>query len=439
MRWIHVFAFALAGVLCSRLTTPACGASYSLAGTWKGTWTKNGDPLPVTLSFEDTNGVYTGSFDSDALQVTGIPFSSITVRDGDVRWILKGDQTTAVFTGTLAGDLIEGTFDDGGVKGNFALTRAPLFALSVANRNVTFADDGITLSGTLLLPRGSGKHPAVLFLQGSGPEGRWANHYLALQFAQRGFVALIYDKRGVGRSGGDWRSAVFDALADDAVAGIRYLQSRNDVDRSSVGIYGHSQGGTIAPLVAVRAGDLAFVIASAAGGIAPAEMEIYSVENSIDITGLSSGDRADAELYVKTLVDVAYHGSNRAALDALSARFKDRSWYFAPPPSSSSYWAIAHQIAGFDPAEYWQRVTGPVLLLYGAHDERVPPIASADAIEAALAAGNNDRVTLKVYPTADHTFTIVEPSQTGWPKHVPDYASFMIDWALAQLKLRETP
>jgi hypothetical protein len=46
----------------------------SLVGTWSGTWVKNGDPLSVTVTFREQNGIYSGSFDSDALQRTGIPF-----------------------------------------------------------------------------------------------------------------------------------------------------------------------------------------------------------------------------------------------------------------------------------------------------------------------------------------------------------------------------
>ena len=79
------------------------------------------------------------------------------------------------------------------------------------------------LAGTLVLPATPGKHPAIACLHGSGPEARWANHYLAQKFAEHGIVALIYDKRGVGESSGDWQKATFAELADDAAAGIRFF------------------------------------------------------------------------------------------------------------------------------------------------------------------------------------------------------------------------
>src|SRR5437588_10844806 len=100
----------------------ACVAQAAdLAGGWKGTWSKVGDALPVTVSFKMALTGYTGSFDSDALQVADIPFSNVSEMGGTVHWSLKGDQSTTTFEGTLARDTLVGTFNDGKDKGTFAL------------------------------------------------------------------------------------------------------------------------------------------------------------------------------------------------------------------------------------------------------------------------------------------------------------------------------
>jgi pimeloyl-ACP methyl ester carboxylesterase len=425
--------FALVAFLTALGVALAVGTN-NLAGHWKGTWTKDGDTLPVTVEFIRTGDAWSGTFDSDALQVANIPFGSVGVLNDKVHFQIKGDQTTSVFDGQITGDRISGTFAEGGDKGSFELirtTRPP--AAQVRTREVTFRNGDVTLAGTILLPSTQSKHSAIEFLHGSGPEGRWASCYLAQKFAERGILALIYDKRGVGQSTGDWQKVGFDALAEDAVAGIRFLQSQPEVDATRIGIYGHSQGGTIAPMVGVRAGDLYFVIASAAGGINPAEVETYSVENGIGIAQLPLAERSDARNYVETLIDVAYRGKDRKLLDAMAVKFNNRSWFFAPPPPDNSYWPLQEQIAAFSPREYWRQIKAPVLLVYGAHDERVPPRASADAIEAALKLGGNRNVTLKMYSNADHTFTIVDPPKKGgWPKHEPDYAEILVNWVLSQ-------
>ena len=75
---------------------------------------------------------------------------------------------------------------------------------------------------------------------------------------------------------------------------------------------------------------------------------------------------------------------NHGPLEALAAKFKTREWYFDLPPSDSSYWTISKQIASFKPAQYWRQINEPVLLVFGAHDERVPTQESASAIQTAL-------------------------------------------------------
>ena len=409
----------------------ATAAPASLPGLWAGVWTRDRDSLPVTMTFQKTASDYTGSFDSDALQAVGVPLSSIRELDGKVHFEIKGDQSTPIYDGVLSGDSLSGTFFDGKSKGTFRLRRTKLAAARVSMREVTFNSGQAHIAGTLILPNSAGPHHAIAFLHGSGPEGRWANRYLAQKFAEAGIVALIYDKEGVGASTGDWRKAGFDALAADTVAAIEFLRAQPEVDAKRVGIYGHSQGGTIAPLVAARVGDLAFVIASAAPGIDLAEVEIYSVSNAIGIQRLPAAERADAEIYVRIVVDVAYHNADHARLDTAVAQFKTRPWYFEPPPPDSAYWFLARDT--LQPSVYWAKVKAPVLLIYGEQDERVPARESIAAITAALNRAGNTAVAVKFYPDADHTFTMVAPvRQHGWPKHEPDYAATLVNWVKLQ-------
>jgi dipeptidyl aminopeptidase/acylaminoacyl peptidase len=413
---------------------PAQAIAADLSGTWSGTWTKDGDAVPVTVTIGKTGKGYSGTFDSDALQAAGIPFSEVTEKGGKVHIVLKDDETATNFDGVLKGDAINGTLAEGDGKGTFSLTRAPAPAATVSTRDVTFTDGDVTIAGTLILPAAPGPHPAAMFLHGSGPEGRWANRWLAEKFAEAGIVALITDKRGVGGSTGDWKSSGFDTLADDAAAGIRFLEKQQEVDPGRVGIYGHSQGGTIAPLVRERAPETAFIVASAAGGIPPAELEAYSIENSIGLPSLPPAEQEGAKAFVKAIVDVAYRGHPRGELDAAVAKYKGRDWYFDPPPAGDFYWSFARRIADFVPMEHWRKVRIPVLLLYGAHDRRVPAIASASAIRTAIAtSARHERrdinVKVRIYPDADHAFAIVDPPpKGGWPRHEPDYARTITDW-----------
>jgi len=107
------------------------------------------------------------------------------------------------------------------------------------------ADDGLLLAGTLTLPDGAGPHPAVLVLHGSGRLNRDGNALqlgpaVAKVLASRGIATLRYDRRGVGATGGDWRSAGFVTARNDAAAALRALAGRSDI--GSVAVIGHSEG-----------------------------------------------------------------------------------------------------------------------------------------------------------------------------------------------------
>ena len=407
-------------------------AAQDVIGTWHGTWAKHGDALPVTVRFERSAAGLSGNFSSDALQVEAIPFASVAAEGDRIRFELRGDSSTTSFDGRLQGGRMAGTLREGGETGSFTLRRTAPSRSRFAEREVRFANGAVTLSGTLFVPRVRGPRPAILFLHGSGPEGRWANHWLARRFAEAGFVALTYDKRGVGRSQGDWQTAGFELLAADAESGIGFLRSRADVDPSRIGIYGHSQGGSVAPIVGAHDRRVAFIIASAAPGLVPAEVERYSVGNSIGISRLPETERMDAARFISAIVDVGYRGGARALLDALAREYQGRSWFFAPPPPDNFYWRFAGGMAGFDPRAFWARVRAPVLLVYGDRDERVPPDESAAAIRAALLGAGNRRVTLRIYPGADHNFVLTGGAAGDWPRHVTNYSLALVAWALRQ-------
>ncbi|HVT10685.1 MAG TPA: alpha/beta fold hydrolase [Fimbriimonadaceae bacterium] len=399
-----------------------------LSGSWTGVWTKAGDSLPVAVTFRKMGDTYSGFFDSDSLQVAGIPFQKVSCEGDHVTILLQGDATTTNFDGSLSGNELSGRFKDGDVEGTFRLTRSAV-DVQPQEKEVDFANGHVRLVGTEVLPRGKGRHPAILFLHGSGPEGRWASRYLAWKFAQAGFVALIYDQRGVGQSTGDWKKSSFDDFAKDALAGIRRLESLPEVDARRIGIYGHSQGATVAPMIAAKDTRLGFVIASAGSGLTPAETETYSLENSLGVPTLPAKEKSEARRFVRAIVDVGYRGHPWSGLTKIVEPFKGRSWFFQPPPADNYYWAFSKRIASHRPLSFWKRVKAPVLLTYGTLDERVPT-TSADLIAKTLRAAGNRKVAVKPFPGADHTFTLVQPSSyRGWPKKVGTYAATLIDWA----------
>ena len=389
--------------------------------------------MAVTLHVRhDSGNAYSATFDSDRLRVSGIPFSDVQLQGCcDVTLVLRGDRTTATFYGSLRGDSLSGRFEEGSEpQGRFGFSRAPRSASTAAfdERSVTFPNGNVRLAGSLLLPRGSVAVPAVVFLHGSGAEGRWASRFLATQLATHGIAALMYDKRGVGQSTGDWRDATPEDLASDAVAAVHRLRQEPRIDGARIGLHGHSQGGTLAPLVAAQSPEVAFVIASAGAGMPLDSVEIFSILNAWYPRAASAADSAALRDYVGELVAVAYRGRPAQRLDSLVSVFRDRSWFVAPPPANDSYWRFSKLFGQYDPLAWWAKIRVPILLIYGEQDQRVPARESAARIAAAVQRQAPDvDLSVRILPGADHTFRL-PPGPGGWPMTAPDYVPSLLRW-----------
>ena len=152
--------------------------------------------------------------------------------------------------------------------------KAPVVAVRLNTRDeqVTFENGPVRLAGTLILPATPSPWPAIVLVHGSNALTRDVFGPWTRFFAGLGYAVLAFDKRGTGGSTGDWKQADFSTLAGDVIAGVRFLQGREDIDQDQIGLWGAGQAGWIMPIVAVRAADdIAFMIVHAGAGITARE------------------------------------------------------------------------------------------------------------------------------------------------------------------------
>lgn len=120
---------------------------------------------------------------------------------------------------------------------------------------VEFESHSVRLAGTIVIPVEQKIHAAVVFVHGSGKQKR--SLHWAEQLADNGIATLVYDKRGVGESGGEYESKQsvsgmnINLLADDAVAALNALAT-NMQDSVPLGLTGISQAGWIVPIAAEK-------------------------------------------------------------------------------------------------------------------------------------------------------------------------------------------
>jgi len=397
------------------LFVSSSAAQKSIEGHWEGSMIREGAALAVSFDFTSEAGKLKASFNSLTQRAMGIPLRNVSYNAPKVHFELVGDATTIILDGELTADTVTGQFREGDAQGTFSLRRVQAKPPIFKQEEVSFRNGDVTLSGTLLLPLSKEPHPAVVFLHGSGAEGRFASRFLAEHFTRHGIAALIYDKRGVGKSTGDWKQSDFGDLAGDAIAAIGFLQQRKEINAQKIGIYGHSQGGMIAPLVASRSKDVAFVISGAGSAVPLYEAEVNSITNQVRTKGISGNELAEATAFIKMFVNVLRTGEGWEQFDAATEKVRNTKWYpmLHVPPKDNWFWSYYRRIANYNAADYWAKVNAPVLLIYGERDIYVPVTQSVLNIDRALnKAGNND-YTIIMLPRASHAFNI-EP-EAGQP------------------------
>jgi alpha-beta hydrolase superfamily lysophospholipase len=395
-------------------------------GTWYGTFHKDDFSLAFGISIHADSSDTTASFSSDEQRAFEIPLQRVRLTDSSAHFELVGDGSSYVFEGAIGNDSLNGTMRTGSAEGPFRLARAT-DAIAVTRKDVSFSNGPVTLSGTLFVPACEPPFPAVVFNHGSGPEARYGSAWMADHFARQGIAALIYDKRGVGASSGDWARSDFNDLAGDCIAAIDRLRSMPEIDTNAIGIYGHSQGGTIGPLIASRSPHVKFVISAAAMGIMPFAQDSFRVHNILVDQDFSQRDVQEAMAYFGS-----WSGSvSRGEVFTDTLAHADAPWFpYVEPPSATSFLYIYYPaIAFYDPLPYWRKVDVPVLLLYGEADRNTPVDLSEKNIVAALeGAGHHDHQVIR-FPNATHEFHVAaKPGDFPWFKATPGYPDSILTW-----------
>ena len=289
------------------------------------------------------------------------------------------------------------------------LVCAPVVATERDAVDVTYPSGDTRLAALLLVPKSERPVPAAVIIQGSGSSDR-SNHWsrdMADALVDKGVAVLLTDKRGSGASGGDWRVVGFDELAADALAGVRYLQTRDEIDPRRIGLVGLSQGGRIAPLAASLANDVAFVINVSGTAVGFAEQTFLEMANTARQSGLSSEGVRDiirlnaAAVRYASTGDWAQYEATRKQVLATDAREIAAGF---PASPDLPIWTFYQRVADYDPLFYWTQVSQPSLIVYGKLDEQdnVPVAESVRRLEHAFKAVEKTNYHILVIADSGH-------------------------------------
>jgi len=435
--------------LCFCLALLSCFSAFTLhagtiTGAWYGTLHVQGIKLRLVLHIEQAAGGYAATMDSPDQGAKGLPLDKVAFEDG--RLDIAATQLGMEYTGLLKDNVIKGTFRQGG--GAFPLDfsreetvgrsrpQEPVKPFPYREEEVRFDNKaaGISLAGTLTLPQGAGRFPAVILISGSGPQDRNETllghkpfEVIADHLSRNGFAVLRYDDRGVAGSGGVFQGATSADFATDADAAFRYLQGRKEIDGKRIGLMGHSEGGLIAPMVASKNRDVAFVVLLAGPGtpgkaILLAQQKLIARASGVPEAEIEKSNKVNAHLF-ELATGTGDTGKVRAELEKALSRYVEEVPSSGLPQGVSREQLIQQQMAeltspwmlyflAHDPAADLQKLTCPVLALNGEKDLQVPAAENLAAIKKYTAAGGNRQVTVKELKGLNHLF---QECTTGAP------------------------
>jgi fermentation-respiration switch protein FrsA (DUF1100 family) len=428
-------------------------AIEEIEGLWLGTLQVQGG-MELRLLFNisiSPDGSVNATMDSVDQGAKGMPVDVVTYKDGNLHLGIKSIRGT--FDGTLKedGNTIEGEWKQSELALPLVLSRVnetpdtrreqdPVKPYPYNEEEVSYENEeaGVKLAGTLTTPKSEGPFPAVILISGSGQQNRdeeilGHRPFLLLSdyLTRRGIAVLRVDDRGVGGSTGNFSQATTEDFAGDVLAGIEYLKSREDIDPARIGLIGHSEGGLIAPIVAVESPDVAFIVMMAGPGITGEEILYLQSELISRAEGADNETLARNAALMKSIYSVVKEEQNDTlAAEKLQKLIMDEVENMSEEEKKSSGYseeALEAQVNAqvqnlispwmrffltYDPAPTLMKVKCPVLAINGEKDLQVPPEENLQAIEEALKAGGNRDYTVKELPGLNHLF---QTAETGSP------------------------
>lgn len=406
--------------------------------SWYGILSVQGFEMPLAFHIHQQGDSLFTLMDSPEQKVNGLPFKSTTIV-GDQ--ITISDPTYGItYTGTRYADSVVGVFEQGGMKLPFTLYKAypkikkeykrpqtpqPPYNYPIDTVMFTNPNDGVVSRGVLSRPSGTGKHPLVILVSGSGSQDMDVTLFdhklfavIAHYLTQQGIAVFRFDDRGVDGSGGVPKNTTTAIIAQDVLAAHQTLQKRFN-SFSSFGVLGHSQGSNVAVRIAAnKAKGLDYVLLLAGPGAKGSDLilEQYEVIGKLQQTPdsiIQAGIKASKRIYqhipmsndsvevAKGLmkeVGLQWNALSKEAQQEVSQDniFKELNNIYNNP-------SILETLT-YNPIPDAQKVKCPTFILNGDLDVQVKASTNAHALANAIRQNGNKQVQLKIYPYLNHLF-----------------------------------
>ncbi|MEU7628888.1 alpha/beta fold hydrolase [Nocardia sp. NPDC049220] len=419
-------------------------------GDWHGGIEIPGQALQIGVSF---SGEGTATIDIPAQKVAGAQLKDVTSNRNEVSFVVADTPGNPTFRGKYdsGSDKISGDFTQAGQSFPLVLERGKIATLArpqepkppfpYKSEDVSYRNDEITIAGTLTEPQGRGPFPAIVLISGSGAQDRneeILGHkpflLLADTFTRAGYAVLRSDDRGIGGTGGSLDEVSYADLSGDAAAGVRYLRSRPDIDPARVGLFGHSEGGYLAPLVASGPDSgVGFVVLMAGPAVAGSDVLVEQTRLLATVNGASAYE-VDTQVRQTTELVALLKAGDLAGAKELARKQNEALPADQRLPADQAGAQITPYLSAlvaYDPAPALSALRVPVLAFFGDKDLQVPAVQSEQPMRDHLAADPD--AIVHVFPGLNH---LMQPAETGRPSEygssettiAPEVLGYVTGW-----------
>ena len=455
------------------LLTSFTVTAQDITGKWNGALKIQGTQLRLVFNVTKSDNGYSATMDSPDQRVADIPVSSTTFENSKIKFEIAN--AGIVYIGELKDSEIVGTFKQNGQEFPMNLSKkaiekevakrpqTPVKPYPYYSEEVTFQNTkaNISLAGTLTLPTKEGKFPVVILITGSGPQtrdeeifGHKAFLVLSDYLTKNGIAVLRYDDRGVGQSTGDFKTATSADFATDVESAISYLKTRKEINKKKIGLIGHSEGGLIAPIVAVKSKDVAFIALLAGTGIQGDQILLLQQKLIGKASGVSEEDLQKSEVENTKVYKIIKQSTSMEQLKTDLTNYYKQALKENPSSEKPNGMSddefinlIVEDMAtpwmqyfiSYNPVPTLEKVKCPVLAINGDKDLQVPPKENLEGIKKALTKGGNKKVTTLELPNLNHLFqecTTGSPNEYGTIEQTfsPTAMTVVLNWIKTQTK-----
>jgi uncharacterized protein len=440
--------------------------SQEITGQWFGILKVPGMQLNLVFNISKTENGFASTMDSPDQKAIGIPVTTTTFENSLLKLAIPAGGIE--YEGVLnKNNTVSGNFKQAGQSFELNLSKEKAEKIAIVrpqepkkpyaylSEDITFENsiDKITLSGTFTYPKTGINFPVVVLISGSGAQNRdeeLMEHkpFLVLSdyLTKNGIAVLRYDDRGTAKSTGNFSQSTTLDFVKDVESAVKYLKTRKEINPKKIGLIGHSEGGVIAPIVASKDKNIAFIVMLAGTGIRGDKLMLLQKELIERQMGIAENEILKGQNLMGGAYEIILKSNNNDV--NLTSKIND---YFklklgnsinenelnSITNAISSKWI--QYFLNLDPSIALQKVKCPVLALNGEKDLQVPAKINIEAIKKALAIAGNKKVKTKILPNLNHLF---QECKTGSPNEYgeieqtisPIALKEILDWVLLQTK-----